>query len=175
MTSAGVDGKNNLARLLARLFLVGSLLGLTAFYLLLYKRDNAAPSFDISKFQTSDSGEFQYQLDRCHSGEKKVAVTGWATRKGRGATRRSMRVIVIDGADGSAYALKTELQERADVTKLLNQRFSDHVQYRHAGFSASLNLKTASRNIANGRLYLAYDDGDARVLLPLSCNLQWPR
>lgn len=161
-------------RSLARIGLLGSALGVTAFYLVLFWRDNAAPPVSLAGFRIGDGYGFQYHMDRCRWNDKKVAVTGWIARQGHGADRRSVRVLVVDHADGSAYALKTSLQQRDDVRKLLNRRLGDRIDYRYAGFTASLSLQTAGKDFQQGQLYVAYEDADLRVLLPLPCRAQRP-
>lgn len=138
-----------------------------AFYSLLFLRDNSAPVVDLSDFQGSSRG-FHYQVEHCWINDKKMAVQGWLVRERRGTSRRNLRVIVFDVA-GNPHAIKTTLVQRNDVSELLSNRLGDGVDYRNAGFVASLNRTVADVELDHERMYLAYDDDKQRVLLPASC------
>lgn len=169
-----MDDPAKRVRFFTSLFLSVCALLLAAFYLILFRRDNAASVVDLIGFRIGNDEGFQYQLDRCWSNGRKAAASGWVVRKGHGTTRRIVRVVILDHDGNRAYAMKTSMQGRDDVAELLRRRLADGIEYRSAGFTASLNLKTANRHIGNGQLYIAYDDGDARVLLPIPCNVEWP-
>lgn len=160
---------------LTRTYLLASALLLGAFYFVLFRYDNAAPRVDLSRYESGVSHGVAYGTDRCWATERKVAAVGWVARKKHGANRRNVRVVVVDRAGSSAYALSTRLQKRDDIVELLNRRFGDDINYRHTGFSASLNRPVMDRDIRGGRLYIAYDDDDTHLLLPLSCHLAWPQ
>src|SRR3546814_19705418 len=93
----------------------------------------------------------------------------WLVREGRGTSRRTVRVIVLDAA-GAPHALKTTLTQRDDVNDLLANTLADGIKYRNAGFTASLNLATAKVDLDRKRLHLAYDDGSERMLIPVACR-----
>lgn len=138
------------------------------FYFFLFLRDNSAPAVDLTTFEQSSKQGFRYQVERCWLNDKKIAVSGWLVREGRGTTRRTVRVIVLDAA-GAPHALKTTLTQRDDVNDLLANTLADGIRYRNAGFTASLNLATAKVNLDRKRLHLAYDDGNERMLIPVAC------
>lgn len=160
---------------LTRVGLFASALALAAFYLVLFLRDNAAPVVDLMGFRIADADEFQYEMDRCQSNGKKVAVTGWIARIGHGADVHNVRVVIVDRPSGRAYALKTSLQQSDELKERLNRRLGDRIVYRNAGFTASLRLETANRVIRQGRLYITYEDDEVSVLLPLPCKVEWSR
>ena len=71
--------------------------------------------------------------------------------------------------------MRTDLTKREDVQQHLNARFHDTVDYGYTGFSASLNLRAAGRTLVDGQVVLAYDDGTSRAIVPLACQVKWPR
>lgn len=159
--------------------LVGALLpicafALAAFYALLFQRDNAAPVVDPAGFSNDDDG-FLHHMDGCWSNDKKLAASGWIVRKGHGAARRSVKVVVVEDGSGQVRAMKTSQIDREDVSKEVNRRRGDAIRYRNAGFSASLNRRVAEPQIGPGALYIAFDDGEKKVMLPIPCRLSQPQ
>lgn len=142
---------------------------LLAFHLLLFLRDNSAPMADLADFRRGPDNGFIYHVEQCRSNGKQIAVHGWLVRKGRGAGRRTIRVIALDSA-GRPHAIKTSLRQRDDVDDLIAKRLGDGIAYRNTGFVASINLAVAGERLDGEHLYLAYDDGDEQVLLPISCR-----
>ncbi len=162
-------------RLLVNLFLPACALLLAAFYLLMFRRDNAAPVVDLAGYRAGNDAGFQYWMDECRSNGRKVAAAGWVVREGHGASVRTVRLVLVDAGDGRARALKTTQLDRIDVSEEINRRTGGAVRYRNAGFVASLNLAAADPPVGPGTLQIAYDDGDARVLLPLRCRVEASR
>lgn len=157
-------------RLLLAIFLPACALVLGGFYALMFQRDNAAPVVDLADYRTGGAAGFHYRMEECWSNDKKLAATGWIVREGRDKSRRSVRVILVDDEDGQARALKTTLLDREDVSRDLNQTLGDALRYRNAGFTASLDIAAADPPIRPGTLYIAYDDGDGKALLPIPCR-----
>lgn len=143
---------------------------LTAFYCFLHLRDNALPAFDLSGFRLAAGDGFRYRIEKCRSNEKKLVAKGWLVREGHGANRRRVLLVAVDEA-GLAHAVKTTLQQRDDLAQLLERTLGDRINYGNAGFAASLNLNIARLDLPRTRLFLAYDDGDVRVLLPVTCRI----
>lgn len=138
------------------------------FYFSLFLRDNSAPTADLTNFEQGPGYGFRYQVERCWLNDKKIAVSGWLVREGYGTSRRTVRVIVLDAA-GVPHALKTTLTQRDDVNDLLANTLVGGIKYRNIGFTASLNLAAANVELDRRRLYLAYDDGNKRTLIPVEC------
>ncbi|HVI59656.1 MAG TPA: hypothetical protein VM619_12410 [Luteimonas sp.] len=164
----GTDPDKRL-RLLVNLLLPACALVLAAFYFSMFRRDNAAPVVDLAGYRVGDAAGFRYGMERCWWNERKIGATGWIVRERRGMSQRSVRVVLVD-RDGRAHALKTTLLDRADVSKRLNEQLGNAVRYRNAGFTASLNLTAAGMVGRPGSLSIAYDDGEARILLPIPCR-----
>ena len=160
-------------RIFIGILLPACALALAAFYALLFQRDNAAPVVNLTGFNI-DGRDILYQMDKCWSNDKKLVVSGWVVRKGHGAARRSVRVVVVDDS-GQPRAMKTTQIDREDVSGQVNHRLGDKIRYRNAGFSASLNLAAADPPIRPGALHITYDDGDRKVLLPIPCRAGHPR
>lgn len=159
------------ARVLVNIFLPACVLVLAAFYLLIFRRDNAAPVVDLAGFSNGSHAGFQYRMEKCWSNGKKLAAAGWVVREGHGNARRTVRVVLVDDQSGQARALKTTQFDRQDVSKQINQQLGDAVRYRNAGFAASLNLAAAEPPVRPGALYVAYDDAGRKVLLPIPCRV----
>src|SRR3546814_15497535 len=65
------------------------------FYFFLFLRDNSAPAVDLTTFEQSPKHGFRYQVERCWLNDKKIAVSGWLVREGRGTSRRTVRVLLL--------------------------------------------------------------------------------
>ena len=154
-------------------FLVASLFAAGLFHLILYRKHNAAPTVDLTGYDVSGGGDMQAGLDQCSATDGRIAVRGWVARRNKGSIRRNVEVVVLPRNGTGAYAANTRLEQRDDVSALLNRRFSDDIDYRFAGFAASLAIDGRA-DLRGGRLFVAYDDGSSRVLLPLACDLAWP-
>lgn len=167
------SNSDSLAARLVPLVLVASVIALGCFYTLLYFHDNRAPEIDLSGFAIGPQAGFDYGMDKCRTIENKLAVSGWLVRTGKEPHRRSTQVVLLDHAARRGYLLETRLRERAggpssgQVAKVQSDPL-------FSGFSASLNPSVAGRRIQDGQMYIAYDDGTRRVLLPLSCYVRWP-
>lgn len=158
----------------SRLTALGLLLAaLTAalFHWFLFRRDNAAPVVNIQGYVVGAPADVVYAIDGCWVTPRKVAVRGWIARKGVTMGRRSLRVVAVDEASGEMRGLQTVLQSRPDIDETLAHRFGGNDHYVQPGFSASLNLAVADRSLRGRALYAAYDDGHAKVLIPLECRI----
>jgi len=153
----------------AWVFLVVSALASAAFFHVQYRRDNAAPDVDLAAYSRHAPPSLVAGVEHCHRTPRKIAVEGWVARQGVGAGVRRVRAVIVDRA-GRGFAMKTSLRDREDVSARLNQRFGDRTRYRNAGFNASIGLAAAGLAPEGARLLLAYDDGEVRALLPLSCD-----
>lgn len=162
------------ARLLVNVFLPACAFVLVAFYALLFQRDNAASVVDPDGF-SADGGDFLYEMEGCWSNDKKLAASGWIVRKGHGVARRTVKVVVVEDGSGQVRAMKTSQIDREDVSKDVNGRLGDAVRYRNAGFTASLNRRAAEPPIGPGALYIAFDDGGKKVMLPIPCRVGQPQ
>lgn len=160
-----------LVTLLAPQALVASVITLACFYTVLYLHDNKAPEVDLTGFSIGPQAGFEHGMDKCRVTGSKFAASGWLTRIGKEPHRRSMRVVLLDHANGRGYALDTTLRERANGPGVDGQAAGDPV---YSGFSASLNPSVADRRIRDGQMYIAYDDSTTKILLPLPCNVRWP-
>lgn len=163
-SDAGVIGR------LARFGLLLGALAAALFYWSLFRRDNAAPVVDIKGYAVAAPANIAYAIDSCWSTPRKIAVRGWITRKGAHAGRRSMRVVAVDEASGEARGLRTVLQERPEITEMLERRFGGR-GFARPGFVASLNLKFAEQPLRGHALFAAYDDGRVKALIPLKCRI----
>lgn len=138
------------------------------FYSLLFLHFNAAPDFH-GVFTANPRRDFQYYMDSCRVSVSKISISGWvakpAVRRGKHATTAVLR----DESNGRMYVMKTDLPPRRDVTAHLNQVLGDAVNYDNTGFSASLNLSATGRGIREGRVYVAYDEGQSYSLVPMPC------
>ncbi|WP_027081185.1 hypothetical protein [Luteimonas mephitis] len=163
------------ARLLVDILLPTCALVLGAFYALMFQRDNAAPTVDISGFQAGDAKGFRYRMEECWSNGKKLAAIGWVAREGRDRSRRSVRVVLVEDEGGQARALKTTLLDREDISEHLNRQLGDKLRYYGVGFTASLDVAAADPAIRPGALHIAYDEAGTRVLLPIPCRVGAPQ
>jgi hypothetical protein len=145
--------------------LVASLLLIGAYYAILYFRLNAAPAF-AGPFAPA-GGEFATHVETCRTTRTKVAIAGWAARRGLQRGSNATRVVFREAASGRLFAMRTDLVRRPDVTAALNPRFGDTINYDNSGFAASLNL--AAAGLGPGTALLAFDNGGVYSLLPLPC------
>lgn len=153
----------------AWMFLLVAALACGLYFHAQYRADNAAPELDISSYRRDPPESLAASTEHCHWTARKISVVGWIARRGVGAGVRRVRAVVVDPA-GRAVAMKTSLRDREDVSTRLNQRFGDRTRYRNAGFSASLSLSVAGPMPRDARVFLAYDDGQLRALVPLACS-----
>jgi len=160
---------------LAIIFLLVCAVVAGGFYFLLFRQHNAASLVDLAPYGPGTADGLQYRVDKCWATKKKVAITGWVVRPGKQTGRRRVRIVMLDRADGRAHALSTSLVQRNDVDALLSGQGSKHVDYRLPGFAASLNLTFAAKTVHDGQLYLLYDDDEGRGLVPLPCDVRWPK
>ena len=157
------------------LLLLVVLLAVLGFHVALFREWNRAPLVTFEDTQPDSRNDIVHHLEGCVSHGSRLTVRGWVAKRGTGPGRLRTRVLILDRADGRLYAMRTDVTRRQDVRRQLNARFNDTVDYTHAGFSASLNLHAAGRAIVDGQAVLAYDNGQSRAVIPLACEVKWPR
>ena len=149
--------------------LIAAALFLACFYALLFKGFNRAPLFEgpVGGAQSA----LQSKIESCKfSAHRRILISGWVARPGQRRGKHTTTVVIRDAADGRLYAMETDLPPRRDVSDKLNKLFGDRIDYTTSGFAASLNLQKAGHRIRQGRLYIAYDEGDSYTLIPTTCS-----
>lgn len=169
-SGVAATGRSTAGRLTA-LGLLLAALAAALFHWFLFRRDNAAPVVNIQGYAVGAPADVAYAINGCWVTPRKVAVRGWIARKGVTMGWRSLRVVAVDEASGEMRGLQTVLQSRPDIEETLTHRFGGNDHYVQPGFSASLNLAVADRSLRGRALYVAYDDGSAKVLVPLECRI----
>lgn len=143
-------------------------LGFGAFYLVLFRRDNAAPTLDLTGIPMAQPGVFFQATTFCRMTPERVVVRGWAVRKGHGwpLTRNQ---VVMRLASGRMVALDTAMLESQKLADAIHALTHDRRTYYAAGFASSLNLETAGIDARGARLFLDWREASVRALLPLDC------
>lgn len=143
-------------------------LGFGAFYLLQFRRDNAAAAVDLAGIAPAPAGLFFHVTEDCRLMADRVVVRGWAVRKGQSWPLTRNRV-VMRLADGRVVALDTAWLQRPKLAGAIHAQTRDKTLYYAAGFAASLNLAAAGINAHGARLFVDWEQGNTRALLPLDC------
>jgi len=143
-------------------------LGFGLFYLALFRRDNAAAPVDLTGIPAAETGQFFQQVQDCRVTPHGLVVRGWVVRKGRSWPLTRSRV-VLRLADGRAAGLDTAWLEQPRLATAIHARTRDRVTYYAPGFAASLNTRVAGIDLRGARLFVRWDEGAARALLPLDC------
>lgn len=143
-------------------------LGFGMFYLLLFRRDNAAATLDLAGVPMAQPGVFFHATTFCRMTSDRVVVRGWAVRKGHGWPLTHSRV-VMRLASGRTVALDTAMLESQKLADAIHALTHDQRIYYAAGFAASLNLETTDIDARGARLFLDWREPSVRALLPLDC------
>lgn len=156
----------------AGLLLPLSALAIVLFYALAWLRDNRAPVVDLAGYRDGGTA-LVARVERCVLAPQMVMVRGWAVRRGEEFPRQRARVVILD-ARGVARELDTAWLPREDLGPALKQALGDGRLYRVPGFAASLDLRRIPRPASPVRMALAWQEGDARLQVPLACQGHLP-
>lgn len=146
------------------------LIGSLVFYAALFKRWNSAPVFVERTVIADPESTFSSGVDLCRITPSKVHVEAWVALRGHQRRTHESSLLVRDAETGEHIRMKSRVVLRPEVSRVLEDRYEDGVNYEGVGLEGSLNLRKGGRAIAHGQIVAAYDTGNGFILVELPCE-----
>lgn len=145
-------------------------LSAATFYYALFHQWNSGSVFDEEIVERSPTTQLDYSVDICRTSLTKIQIRAWIVQKGH-SPRNPNTLLLVRAPNSAQYVrVKTRIELRPDVSEMLNQKYSDDLDYSASGLVGSLNFAHTHYNIERGRVYAAYDTGSGYLIASLPCS-----
>lgn len=141
----------------------------STFYLGLFKAWNSTSALPAGSAVAGSGEAFDSAVDVCRASASKIQVEAWVALKGHARRKHESLLLVRDPGTGEYLRMKTRVVLRPDVSRFLNEKYGDRVDYSGTGLRGSLNLEKGGRAIPHGQVYAGYDTGRGLTLVELPC------